>query len=157
MPDFNRRGFLQLAGAAGITPLLPALPMRAVAATTSASTSKALWAGIYTKSGSVPKFVEAARGMGLSNTAIQGVSARSAGIKIALSTATSPITRMHATTRASLPSQAKGLKADRNLLRNLEGRLPFETDETNVEALQGTETQASETGPKVAQDSASEV
>lgn len=84
MPQFNRRGFLQLLGAASAAPLLPALPARAGVA--GMSTSKALWAGIYAKSGSVSEFVGVARGLGLSNAAVQGVSARSVGVRVAVAT-----------------------------------------------------------------------
>lgn len=87
MPSLSRRGFLQFAGAASVTPLLPAIPSNAVAAPAGASVSQALWKGIYAKAGSAPKFVGVAQGMGLSGRAIQGVSARSIGVKLVVPTA----------------------------------------------------------------------
>ncbi len=86
MPDFSRRGFFQLLGAASVAPLLPIAPRAAVAGG-SASASKALWASLYANSGSKAKFVHIAKGMGLSNSAIQGVSARTIGVRIALASA----------------------------------------------------------------------
>jgi len=87
MATFNRRGFLQILGAAGAAPFLPALPGRAVAGARGVSTSKALWAGIYAKSGSVPQFLKVARGMGLSDAAIRGVGARSVGVRVSVAAA----------------------------------------------------------------------
>jgi len=83
LPDLPRRGFLQLVGAAGLTPFLPAIPAKA-AVTSGASVSKALWAGMYANSGSTAGFVSMAKNMGLSNTAIQGISARSVGVRMSL-------------------------------------------------------------------------
>lgn len=143
MPSFNRRGFMQLMSAAVATPLLPSLPARAVAATASASTSKALWAGIYAKSGSVPKFLNVARNMGLSNAAIQGVSARSVGVRVAISAATSPISRIAGTGQATLPSpissQAEQLKASRDIVHDIERALSIETDEAAATVDQDAE------------------
>ncbi len=116
MPSFNRRGFLQLISTAAVTPFLPAMPTRAVAATASGSTSKALWAGIYAKSGSASKFVGVARNMGLSNAAIQGVSARSVGVRIALAAAA-----------PSAPAQGTG-NLSRDIIRKIEDHLTTESD-----------------------------
>lgn len=66
---------------------MPALPGRAVAGASGVSASKALWAGIYAKSGSVPQFLSVARGMGLSDAAIRGVGARSVGVRVSVAAA----------------------------------------------------------------------
>jgi len=87
VPDFSRRGFFQLLGAASVAPFLPTAS-RAALAGEAVSSSKALWTGLYANSGSTAKFVRVAQGMGLSNGAIQGVSARTIGVRIALATAT---------------------------------------------------------------------
>lgn len=106
MPSFNRRGFLQILGAASIAPLIPTVPMRAAATGAVPSTSKALWAGLYSNAGSTSKFVGIAKGKGLSNAAIQGVSARSIGVKIALASAPKALSDL-AVRRPRLPSPAK--------------------------------------------------
>lgn len=82
MPDMNRRSFFQVLGAASLAPFLPALPAQPAAAASGASVSKALWSGIYAKSGSASGFVHTARGMGLPATAIEGVSAKSVGVRV---------------------------------------------------------------------------
>lgn len=136
MPNFNRRGFLQLLGAAGVAPLLPALPTRAMATTAGGSISKALWAGIYAKSGSVPKFAGVAQSMGLSNAAIQGVSARSVGVRVVLAAATNPIARTavtgKATMRANASSQSEPWNAARNILRDVERATSTKANTTKI-------------------------
>ncbi len=118
MPNLDRRGFLNLLGAASVTPLLPALPARAVAARAPLSASKALWAGIYGKSGSVPEFLKVARGMGLSNSAIQGVSARSIGVKVAVAAA-QPVTGL-ATRTAPATRESDPIKHVKRVVRELD-------------------------------------
>lgn len=133
MPSFNRRGFLQLLGAAGVTPLLPALPARAAVTTAGFSTSKALWAGIHAKSGSVSKFVSVARNMGLSGSAIQGVGTRSIGVRVAAAAVANPLPNVASAGKASLPSAVSSpterLKAARNILRDFERGLTSEAGE----------------------------
>lgn len=114
MPNFNRRGFLQLIGAAAATPLLPALPGRAAVA--GASHSKALWAGIYAKSGSVPQFLAVARGMGLSDAAIRGVGARSVGVRVSVAAMGQSIS---GSSRVQAASSGEGLEGARALVRDL--------------------------------------
>lgn len=134
MPGFHRRGFLQLISAAAVTPFLPAMPTRSVAATASASTSKALWSGIYAKSGSASKFVGVARNMGLSNAAIQGVSARSVGVRVALA-ATAP--------SAPLKSAAK---TSSDILREIKEHVLSEAD--TVEVLSEDEVETLDTSDR---------
>jgi hypothetical protein len=104
MPSFSRRGFLQFLSAASAAPFLPALPVRAAAAGAGASTSKALWAGIYAKSGSAPKFAGIARNMGLSNAAVQGVGARSVGVRLAATAMGNSASQ--ATVRGAIPASS---------------------------------------------------
>ena len=129
MPNFNRRGFLYLLSAAGVAPLMPALPARAAAATASGSVSKALWASIYAKSGSASKFVGVARNMGLSNAAIQGVSARSVGVRVAVAAAANPITHTAGSHSAKGPWQTKRLDMFRDVVRDTESAISIEADE----------------------------
>jgi hypothetical protein len=85
VPSLNRRSFLQAVGAVGLTPLLPSIAgSGAGVAKGSVSASKALWASLYANSGSTAEFVGVARNIGLSNSAIQGVSARSVGVRLAV-------------------------------------------------------------------------
>lgn len=92
MPKIGRRSFLKYSAAAAASPLLPALPAReAIAGQSGMSASKALWASLYANSGTASNFVKTAQSMGLSNSAIQGVSARSIGVKLALSTQTNQL------------------------------------------------------------------
>lgn len=131
MPNFNRRGFLQVLSAAGMAPLLPSLAGRAATAS-GVSHSKALWAGIYAKSGSASKFVGTARGMGLSTGAIQGIGARSVGVRIALAAATKPIARGAIANQGALPqptSSSRRLDATRDVLRDLKRVLTDEAGE----------------------------
>lgn len=109
MPSFDRRKFMQLLGAASVAPFAPAMPVRAARA--SASLSKALWAGIYAKSGSAENFVHVARGMGLSNSAIQGVSARSVGARIAFGAATQSVPTV-ARNGATTVTSSRGAQRD---------------------------------------------
>jgi len=120
LPSFNRRGFLQLLGAAGVAPLVPAIPARAAALGGGISTSKALWASLHANAGSTGKFVILAKGMGLSNATIQGVSARSIGVKIALATAPNALTKT-GTPKLGMPTVPKGkpLKIVQNIKRAL--------------------------------------
>lgn len=102
MPRFNRRGFLQLASAAGVAPLLPALPSAVAAKAVGSSHAKALWAGIHAKSGSAAKFGTVARNMGLSNAAIQGVSAKSICVRVVIASTTNPVMPKIGVQRAAL-------------------------------------------------------
>lgn len=86
----KRRRFLQVLAAFGAAPLLPALPAMPASAATSgtvsaSAASKALWAGLHANAASSSKFVSIARTMGLSNTAIQGVAARTVGVRLPIS------------------------------------------------------------------------
>lgn len=148
MPSFNRRGFLQLASAAGIAPLLPALPAPAVAATGKSAISKALWTSLYAQSGSASGFVNIAKGMGLSNSAIQGVSARSVGIKVAINAATPSLPRrLLADTPPSRPKQLRGaLESPRKVMQRLKNPVP-----SDVEKPDGVAQQADDQ-PAVTQD-----
>ena len=130
MPSFNRRGFLQLLGVAGVAPLIPALPARAAATGGSVSTSKALWASLHATAGSTGKFVNLAKGMGLSNATIQGVSARSIGVKIALATAPNALTKA-GRPKLGLPSvsKSKPLKVSQNIKRTLKRAILTDTDD----------------------------
>ena len=148
MPNLDRRGFLRLSGAAGLVPFLPSVPARAVAATTNVPTSKALWAGIYAKSGSVPRFASVAGNMGLSNAAIQGVAARSVGVKIALSAAVNPITRAGNAVFRIEPVKADRLNNTGNVLRDIENAVLDE----EIEATEGQERGAEPCGQSDAQD-----
>jgi len=115
MPTFNRRGFLQILGAAGAAPLLPALPGRAVAGASGVSASKALWAGIYAKSGSVPQFLNVARGMGLPDAAIRGVGARSVGVRVSAAAIGRSVSGGSGVQAAS---SGEGLRGARELVRD---------------------------------------
>ena len=123
MPDLNRRGFLQIAGAASVVPLLPALPARVAA--NSLSPAKALWAGIYAKSGSAAKFAGVAQGMGLPPAAISGVSARAVGVRAVVGAINAPTL---AANTAGTPPHA--------LWRRLERIIAPEQEEQAVEAGQ---------------------
>ena len=139
MPSFNRRGFLQLASAAGIAPLLPALPAPAVAATGKSAISKALWTSLYAQSGSASGFVNVAKGMGLSNSAIQGVSARSVGIKVAINAASpSLLQRFVADTPPSRPKQlGDALDSPRKVMQRLKKTVPSDVEKPDGVAQQG--------------------
>jgi len=118
MPSFNRRGFLQFLSAAGVAPFLPSMPVRAAAATAGASTSKALWAGIYAKSGSAAKFAGAARNMGLSSAAIQGVGARSVGVRLVAAGASNAVSQA-----AGRTPRVNAIKHVRDKLRDFDQAL----------------------------------
>ena len=144
MPSFNRRGFLQLLSAAGAAPLMPALPAGAVSASAKTSVSKALWSGIYAKSGSATKFVSVARNMGLPSSAIQGVSARSVGVRIAVVAAANPIGQSPGAGHASLPSttpaNTEAMDSARNFVRDLRRSLSDSADGTVVVVDEDAET-----------------
>lgn len=73
MPQLNRRRFLQMAGAAGLAPAIPALP---AAAPRGATTAQMLWASLYAKAGNAQTANGLASAMGISSEAAQGVYAR---------------------------------------------------------------------------------
>ena len=133
MPKFNRRGFLQFLGAAAAAPLLPSLPVRAAGGAAGFSTSKALWAGIHANAGSVPRFVKVAQRMGLSNRAIEGVSARSVGVRIALAAQPRPLTRAvpHPVRVATRPD---GGTAPREIARRFERLLSSDAEKATSPA-----------------------
>lgn len=125
MPDMNRRSFMQLFGAAGLTPMAPLAPLvqpapaRAALGASGSATSKALWTSLYAKAGSQAEFIGMSRNMGLSNAAIQGVSARSIGVRVAASTLTQPLLNTSLESHAQAPS--KGLMRLRiNMKKTLE-------------------------------------
>jgi hypothetical protein len=135
LPEFNRRGFFQLLAAVGATTLVPALPARAVVTGGGASVSKMLWAGLYAHSGSAPKFVGVAKGMGLSYAAIQGVSARSVGVRVAAAAATERLTAAQA---LEPPAPAGGVR--QFLEQGLERVFADEAeDEAETGAVQGSD------------------
>lgn len=76
MPELNRRFFLKMAGAAGLVPVLPALP---AAASGGATSSQMLWASLYARAGSAQGFAGVTQTMGLSGQAAQGVYAKVIG------------------------------------------------------------------------------
>lgn len=116
MAELNRRNFLHLLGAAGFTPVVSSLPIQAASTGSTMSSSKALWASIYAKSDSKAEFISFTRSLGLSNTAIQGVSARSIGVKVTASSIAQPIpqTTMPNHTRPS----SNGLKRVRAKMKD---------------------------------------
>ncbi|MEP1585777.1 MAG: twin-arginine translocation signal domain-containing protein [Tateyamaria sp.] len=132
MPNFNRRGFLQFLSAAGVAPLLPGLPTPAVGAV-NGSVSKALWAGIYAKSGSAAKFVGVARNMGLSSAAIQGVGARSVGVRVALAAASNPMVHIGGAKDVAVPVHTERLKKAGKVLRGLERSMTPKREKTVVD------------------------
>lgn len=120
MPQLSRRSFLQFLGATGLAPVLPMVPAPATAAVANASNlaatgggaasaSRALWASLYANSGSTAEFVGVARNLGLSNSAIQGVSARSIGVRVALAATTDKLAQVGAETLKSTPSPSPSL------------------------------------------------
>ena len=153
MPSFNRRGFLQLASAAGVAPLLPALPAPAVAATAKGSISKALWASLYAHSGSASKFVNVAQNMGLPNAAIQGVSARSIGVKVAMSAAAPTLQRSAVASQTAPPNKQLGdvLEAPRKLMQQVNKSVQSKAG--NPQGLTHQDTDLSETRDGVDNDS----
>lgn len=76
MPELNRRRFLQAASAAGLAPLIPALPVQAATVSRSASTAQMLWASIYARAGTAQNAVGVAQSLGVQGAAAQGVYAR---------------------------------------------------------------------------------
>ena len=137
MSNINRRGFLQVLGAAGLSPFLPGMPARAAVAGGGVSASKALWASLYANSGSMSEFVGVAKNMGLSNTAIQGVSARSIGVRVALAASTETLTSTGAKTiRPTLSSSGREFSARQHVERAFEHCLSNGTDETADEEVE---------------------
>jgi len=141
LSNINRRGFLQVVGAAGLAPFLPAMSTPTAVAGGGASASKALWASLYANSGSVSEFVAVAKNMGLSNTAIQGVSARSIGVRVALAASTETLTNVSAN-KARMPLDVGGenLEARSSVRRALDHCFSNETDETEAETNDEVET-----------------
>jgi hypothetical protein len=111
MPKFNRRHFLQILGAAGLAPALPAL--RAPAAVSGGAThAQMMWASMYARSGSAAKFASTAQTMGLSDVVARNVYARIAQSPVlttqSLVRAAKPATpAARASTQALKPQSAK--------------------------------------------------
>ncbi len=76
MPKLNRRRFLQVATAAGLSPALPAFSGGAAAGTGTASHSQMLWASLHARAGSPQAFARVTSSMGLTPRAATGVSAK---------------------------------------------------------------------------------
>jgi hypothetical protein len=72
MPELNRRRFLQVVSAAGLAPVMPALPVSA-AAPRGVTTAQMLWASMHARAGSVQNAVGVARSMGIHSTAARGI------------------------------------------------------------------------------------
>lgn len=68
MPEFNRRRFLQIAGAAGLAPVVPAFP--SAAASPALTSSQMLWASLCKQNAALEC---AAHTMGVSGAAANGV------------------------------------------------------------------------------------
>ena len=146
MPSLSRRGFLQVVGFTSLAPFLPSMPVRTAAASGGMSASKALWAGLYANAGSTTEFVGLAKNMGLSNKAIQGVSARSIGVRVALATSTEKLAS--STTKSmhqGVGSQSRWVKTRSKVKRVLEHCFSDETKETKKTAKKATEEQVLET------------
>ena len=73
MPELNRRRFLQVVGAAGLAPAIPALPVQAAAAPRAATAAQLLWASMYARAGTAQNAVGVARSLGVRSAAAQGV------------------------------------------------------------------------------------
>lgn len=139
MVDVNRRGFLQILGATSVAPILPANAVKAAAAPT--STSKALWASLYAKASSKAEFIGLSRNLGLSNAAIQGVSARSIGVRVMASAITNPV----AATQIASPSPTDMPRLRINIKDTLEKY--FWDDEQPVQHS-STKEKPSQTAPR---------
>ncbi|GEM_PF-4642455 len=149
LPDFSRRGFMKVLGAVGLTPLLPAIPAipaRAAMASGGVSASKALWASLYANAGSAGEFVNVARNMGLSNAAIQGVSARTIGVRMAVAASSETLASASArTAHAPLSSKGGELPVREKVKHTLENYFSTETDDKPAVAKQKIENLAEET------------
>lgn len=71
MPKLNRRIFLQMTGAAGLMPVLPA--SRIAAAPKVATHAQMMWASLYARAGNVKSAADVARTMGVSGAAARGI------------------------------------------------------------------------------------
>ena len=150
----NRRGFLQSFSAAGITPLLPPIPVSVLAAPARASTSAGLWAAIYAKSGNTTKFINVARNMGLSNSAIQRVSARAVGVKITAAALSNSMTRL-----APSPTflSTDPLSAPKDLIQNVDRLASLGSDDRATPLLSGSPRQAPDDADLLTRDPVAEV
>ena len=129
MPDFTRRSILGMIGASSLAPMLPSGGVVMASPTPLPSVSKALWAGIHAKAGSSAAFVTSARNLGLSNTAIKGVGARTLGVHLAVGQG------VQAASSCARPTSPKRsiLKIDENVQQRIKDFL-FEPDD-NEELL----------------------
>lgn len=78
MLKLKRRRFLQIIGAAGVTPAIPALPAGAAepAPAPVARHSQMLWASLAKQGGTAPSMVGVSKAMGVSGTATRGICAK---------------------------------------------------------------------------------
>jgi uncharacterized protein (DUF1501 family) len=95
MPNLNRRRFLQMTGAAGLAPALPAMPAAAVASGP-ATHAQLLWASLHARAGSAAGFADVTRLMGLSSQAAQGVYANVARLNVVTAHAATRLNRVSA-------------------------------------------------------------
>ena len=115
MPKVNRRLFLQMAGAAGLAPAIPALPAGGLMANGATSTSKMLWASMGARAGNASHFAGIAGSLGVPPKAALGVYSK-LGAKQVL--ATGGMARVARSARprpvvanTATPSLGAGLKA----------------------------------------------
>ena len=73
MPNLNRRLFLQMTSAAGLAPVLPALPANSAVVARSASSSQMLWASLFAKAGNVKSAADVARTVGVPNAVAKNI------------------------------------------------------------------------------------
>lgn len=76
MPQLNRRRFLQAVSAAGLVPMIPALPVSAAAAPAGATSAQMLWASLYARAGNAQNAAGLARAMGIPMKSAQGIYAK---------------------------------------------------------------------------------
>ena len=128
--------------------MLPAPPIRTASTAAGASVSKALWAGIYANSGSAAKFANVAQGMGLSQPAVQGVAARSVGVKIARTAATSASPFFKRARPAMASKRAAVPNYNGQKLRNFAEKIQHVVTDKTTEASAKPDHVAVTTGPE---------
>lgn len=88
MPELNRRNFMQIAGAASLAPMVPALPAAAATPSSGLSSAKLLWKGMYAQAGGTGQMAGVAKSMGVSGQVVRNVVAKTVhGQAIAVQTA----------------------------------------------------------------------
>jgi len=106
MPKLNRRRLLQMIGAAGLAPALPAVPVGS-AVPRAVTPAQMLWAGMHARAGSGPEFIKVARSIGVAPKAARAIYAKLPAARVLAAHGGAQLARPAASASASASMTAR--------------------------------------------------